>query len=116
TSLGMNIYDNQENWYSGKDLRQLSADYDGEAWVRNTKTNYWQFENYITYTKEFNENHALTAMAGLGWQQYNYFTSRAGSRGFTDDFYEWNNIGVGANPITPESNTYKWAMNSYFAR
>lgn len=116
TSLGVNIFDNQENWYSGKDLRQLSADYDGEAWVRNTKTNYWQFENYITYTKEFNENHSLTAMAGLGWQQYNYFTSRAGSRGFTDDFYEWNNLEVGANPITPESNNYKWAMNSYFAR
>ena len=112
----MTMHDNQECWHSGKDLRQLSAEYDGEAWVRSTKTNYWPLEHYITYTKEFNENHSLTAMAGLGWQQYNYFTSRAGSRGFTDDFYEWNNIGVGANPITPESNTYKWAMNSYFAR
>ncbi|UGU14226.1 TonB-dependent receptor [Sinomicrobium kalidii] len=116
TSLGMNIQNIQENWYSGKDLRQLSADYDGEAWAQNTRTNYWQFENYLTYTKAFNENHSLTAMAGLGWQQYDYFRSRAGTRGFTDDFYEWNNLEVGANPTTPQSETYKWAMNSYFAR
>lgn len=116
TSLGVNIQNFQENWYSGKDLRQLSADYNGEAWVQNTRTNYWQFENYLTYTKEFNEIHAITAMAGIGWQQYDYFRSRAGTRGFTDDFYQWNNLGVGENPITPESGTYQWAMNSYFAR
>ncbi|MGS2741446.1 SusC/RagA family TonB-linked outer membrane protein [Sinomicrobium sp. M5D2P17] len=116
TSLGVNIQNIQENWYSGKDLRQLSADYDGEAWAQNTRTNYWQFENYLTYTKEFNEDHRLTALAGLGWQQWDFFRSRGGSRGFTDDFYEWNNLEVGANPITPTSNTEKWAMNSYFAR
>ncbi|SFW30924.1 TonB-linked outer membrane protein, SusC/RagA family [Sinomicrobium oceani] len=116
TSLGMNIQNIQESFYSGKDLRQLSADYNGEAWVQNTRTNYWQFENYLTYTKEFNENHRLTALAGLGWQQYDYFRSRGGSRGFTDDFYQWNNLEVGANPLTPFSETYKWAMNSYFAR
>ncbi|RAV28145.1 SusC/RagA family TonB-linked outer membrane protein [Sinomicrobium soli] len=116
TSLGMNIQNIQESFYSGKDLRQLSADYNGEAWVENTRTNYWQFENYLTYTKEFNEDHRLTALAGLGWQQYDFFRSRAGSRGFNDDFYMWNNLEAGSNPLTPTSLNEKWAMNSYFAR
>ncbi|MFD2036308.1 SusC/RagA family TonB-linked outer membrane protein [Belliella marina] len=116
SNIGINVNNFQENWYSGKDLRQLSADYNGEAWIRNTRSNYWQFENYLNYEKELNEKHAISGLLGISWQQYDFFTSRAGSRGFTDDFYQYNNLGLGSDPLTPESNKYKWAMNSYFGR
>ncbi|UOB17810.1 SusC/RagA family TonB-linked outer membrane protein [Abyssalbus ytuae] len=116
SSLGVNINNNQESWYSGRELRQLSANSQGEAWIRNWRTNYWQFENYLTYDYSFNENHSINALAGLGWQQYDYYYAFAGSRGFSDDFYQYYNLGVGANPMTPGSDTYKWAINSYFGR
>ncbi|MCH7410430.1 TonB-dependent receptor [Belliella sp. DSM 111904] len=116
SNIGININNFKESWYSGKDLRQLSADYNGEAWVRDTRTNYWQFENYLNYEKELNENHAISGLLGISWQQFDYFTSRAGTRGFTDDFYLYNNLGLGSDPLTPESDRYKWAMNSYFGR
>lgn len=116
STIGANIVNEQNNFYSGRSLRNLSADYEGEASVSTTRTNYWQFENYLTYKKEFNENHSIGALAGIGWQQYDYFNSFAGARGFSDDFYQYNNLGVGAKPLTPRSDTYKWAMNSYFGR
>ncbi|ADF53505.1 tonB-dependent Receptor Plug domain protein [Zunongwangia profunda SM-A87] len=116
SNIGANIINTQESFYSGRNLRQLSADFDGEASIRNTRSNYWQFENYLNYEKQFNEDHRLTALAGIGWQQYDYATSYAGARGFSDDFYKYNNLSVGANPLTPQSEVYKWAMNSYFGR
>jgi TonB-linked SusC/RagA family outer membrane protein len=116
SSIGTNINNYQESWYSGRDLRQLSANYEGEAWIRNTRTNYWQFENYLTYNKEFNEDNSIKVLAGIGWQQFDSFSTFAGARGFSDDFYQYNNLSVGANPLTPESDTFKWSMKSYFGR
>lgn len=116
SSIGTNIVNTQDNFYSGRTLRQQSADYEGEASVANTRENYWQFENYLTYKKEFNENHSIEALGGLSWQQYDYAYSYAGARGFSDDFYEYRNLGVGSNPLTPDSDTQKWALNSYFGR
>ncbi|SEL49045.1 SusC/RagA family TonB-linked outer membrane protein [Parapedobacter koreensis] len=116
TSIGYNINNLRNNFFSGKYLRLLSADQEGIAEIRNTRENYWQFENYLTYDKTFGEIHRLNAMAGLGWQQFDYFYTFAGSQGYSDDFYQWNNLGVGSRPSTPGSDTNKWSMNSYFAR
>lgn len=116
STIGTNIINEQHDYYSGRELRQLSRDQKGEASVDNTRTNYWQFENYLNYTKEFNEDHSLDALLGIGWQQFDHFYSYAGAKEFADDFYKYNNLGVGAKPDTPESETWKWAMNSYFGR
>ena len=116
SSIGAKTTNEQHDFYSGRTLRQQSADFEGEGSVANTRTNYWQFENYLTYKKDFNENNSIEALAGIGWQQYDYFYSFAGARGFSDDYYQFNNLGVGSNPLTPGSDTYKWALNSYFGR
>lgn len=116
SSIGFDVDNIQEDFYSGRTLRNLSADQQGEAWIKNTRNNYWQFENYLTYDKKIASNQSLNALLGLSWQKYNYFYSKAGAQGFTDDFYQWNNLGAGARPTNPESNAYTWAMNSYFGR
>jgi len=116
TSIGYNINNLRNNFYSSRNLRLLSADQEGIANIYNTRENYWQFENYLTYDKTFNDVHRLNAMAGIGWQQFRHFDTYAGSQGFSDDFYEWNNLGVGSRVSTPTSNNYLWAMNSYFGR
>lgn len=116
STLGTNIENTIDNSYSGRTLRQISADFQGEASSANGRDNYWQFENYLTYKKSFNKNNLLEALAGLGWQEHNWFGSYAGTKGFSDDFYKYYNLSAGANPNTPSSGTYKWTMNSYFGR
>lgn len=116
STLGANIINEKNDFYSGRSLRQLSADFEGEATISNVRSNYWQFENYLTYNKEINEDNVLEALGGIGWQQLSYYYSFSGARGFSDDFYQYNNLSVGANPLTPDSDTYQWGLNSYFGR
>lgn len=53
-------------------------------------------------------------MAGLSWQERTQRWDKSYTQGFSDDFYENNNMSVGTLPNAPESSWTRWAMNSYF--
>ncbi|MBS7563892.1 TonB-dependent receptor [Mucilaginibacter sp. Bleaf8] len=116
STLGVNTNNQQGDFYSSRTLRQLSADVQGEARIDNTRQNYWQTENYFTYNKKINDNNRVNAVLGLSWQANDSFTNRAITQGFTDDFFQYFNLGAGSNPQAPSSYFYKWSMNSYFGR
>ncbi|CAM4160606.1 TonB-linked outer membrane protein, SusC/RagA family [Pedobacter westerhofensis] len=116
STLGINVVDQTENFYSGRFLRQQTADVQGEADITDTRTNYWQSENYFTYNKKINDNHRLDAVVGISWQHSDRNTNKSGAQGFTDDFYQYNNLGVGAVPLAPSSGYEKYTFNSYFGR
>lgn len=115
TTLGANIINQRNDYYGGRDLRYIARP-DGAASVSNTRFNSWQFENYLTYTKDFANEHSLTAMFGLSWQHIDTFGATASTRGFADDFYGFNNLGAGSNPQTPTSYSTAYGLNSYFGR
>lgn len=116
STLGVNVINQTEDFYSGRFLRQQSADVQGESRITNTRTNYWQSENYFTYNKQINENHRLDAVLGISWQHSDQEENMAGAQGFTDDFYKYYNLGVGAVPLAPTSAYEKYTFNSYFGR
>lgn len=115
TTVGTNIINQRNDYYGGRDLKYI-AQPDGAAYVSNSRFNSWQFENYLTYNKDFNEDNSLTAMLGLSWQHVDQFSSTASTRGFADDFYGFNNLGAGSNPQTPTSSRVAYGLNSYFGR
>lgn len=114
TQFGVDKHYNTYRAYSTTDLVNISMP-NGWAEIAHTDVTYWQEETYLTHNLA-KDGHRLTTMAGLSWQEriYNYDRSRA--EGFTDDFYEWYNLGVGKTPSPPESDWDRWAMNSYFLR
>ncbi|MEQ9441505.1 MAG: SusC/RagA family TonB-linked outer membrane protein [Cyclobacteriaceae bacterium] len=116
TTFGTNIINQQNKRYSGRDLPYRSRNQQGIASVANDRRNNWQFENYLTYNTRFSEMHALTVLLGLSWQQSDRFFSTAASQGFVDDFFQYNNLGVGSNPQAPTSGSNAYSLNSYFAR
>ena len=115
TTVGANVINQRNDYYGGRDLRYIAMP-DGAASVRNNRYNSWQFENYLTYDKDFDEENSLTAMLGLSWQHIDEFESFASTRGFADDFYGFNNLGAGSNPQTPTSESIAYGLNSYFGR
>ena len=115
TTIGTNIINQRNDYYGGRDLRYIARP-DGAAIVDNSRFNSWQFENYLTYNKDFDSDNSLTAMLGLSWQHVDEFKSRASTRGFADDFYGFNNLGAGSNPQTPTSSSIAYGLNSYFGR
>lgn len=115
TTIGANIINQRNDYYGGRDLRYIARP-DGAAYVDNSRYNSWQFENYLTYNKDFDSDNSLTALLGLSWQHVDEFESRASTRGFADDFYGFNNLGAGSNPQTPTSSKIAYGLNSYFGR
>ena len=116
TTFAVDASSKKRNFYSGKDLIQFSKNQGGIATIDTEKQLYWQNENYFNYSKEFNANHRLNAMIGLSWQQRSAELVSTTSQKFSDDFYQWHNLGAGTVLIAPSSSDWRWSINSYFAR
>lgn len=112
--LGTNIINQKTSSYGGKKLIWISSP-NGSAYINNNRNNSWQFENYLTYNKTFASIHRLTAMAGISWQHVDNAAAQANGRGFQDDFFLYNNLGV-ATTQTSSSTVNAYGLNSYFAR
>lgn len=114
TQFGVDSHKKAYNGYSSIILNNLSMP-NGWAAIENSDILYWQEETYLTYNKEF-EKHRINAMAGLSWQERTYSVNGSRTEGFTNDFFEWNNMAVGSTPDAPTSAWDRWGMNSYFLR
>jgi len=114
TQLGIDSHRKIYKGYSSISLNNISQP-NGWAEINNTNTLYWQEETYLTYNKQF-DKHRINVMGGLSWQARTYDNDRSRTTGFFDDFYEYNNLGIGVTPDPPTSAWNRWAMNSYFVR
>ena len=114
STLGTNIINQRRDYFAAAGLQYISSN--GNASVINNRYNSWQFENYLTYNKDFNDIHSLNAMAGLSWQHVDNFYNQASAEGFTDTYFEFNNLGAGATALAPASSSSAYGLNSYFAR
>ena len=116
TTLGTNIINQRVDYYGGRTLNYISRNQGGDASIENTRHNSWQFENYLTYIKEFSSTQSINAMLGLSWQHVDYFGATARAQRFQDDYFAYNNLGAGANPVAASSGTSAYGLNSYFGR
>ncbi|MES2796498.1 MAG: TonB-dependent receptor [Bacteroidota bacterium] len=113
TVLGANIM-TQENNQS--QTRTLNIGGNGNASVNNQRETFWSLENYLTYTKDINENNSVTALAGISWQQTDFFSIGASINNFATDYFGFNNLGAGATNPAVGSGASRFAFNSYFGR
>jgi len=116
STLGTNIINQRVDYYGGRTLNYISRDQGGDASVMNERHNSWQFENYLTYNKKFADIHSFTGLLGVSWQHVDRFSATAAAQNFQDDYFQFNNLGAGANPRPPSSGTSAYGLNSYFSR
>ncbi|MEJ2903802.1 TonB-dependent receptor [Pedobacter panaciterrae] len=114
STIGTNIINQREDYFAAKGMQYISDN--GDARVNNNRYNSWQFENYLTYNKQFGKIHSISAMAGLSWQHIDRFENQANTQGFDDSYFLYNNLGAGSSPQAPSSNGQAYGLNSYFAR
>jgi len=113
TVLGANIM-TQENNQS--QTRTLAIGQQGTASVSNQTQTFWSLENFLTYTKEFNNIHSITGLLGVSWQQTDFFNIGASVQGFATDYFGFNNLGAGSTLPSVGSGASRFAFNSYFGR
>ncbi|MBB6328543.1 TonB-linked SusC/RagA family outer membrane protein [Algoriphagus iocasae] len=116
SNISANIVNQRVDYYGGRELNYIAKNQGGDASVFNDRLNSWQFENYLTYLKEFRGRHRINAMVGLSWQHVDRFNATARSQNFQDDYFMFNNLGAGANAIQPQSGNVAYGLNSYFSR
>jgi len=114
-SGGADINYESRNYYSPRTLRR-TRNTRGLALRSNTREVSWQNENTISYKKLLNGRHDINALLGITWQQFRHEDFVASTRGLNDDFFKFNNLGIGDTPQPPSSNTFDWALNSYLGR
>ncbi len=111
TNVSVDSWNQTSRWFSGDYQGRRNSDARGEHWLRQ----YWQNENYFSYNKTIGD-HAITGLVGLSWSETTDDYVDAHAYKFSSNFYQWNNLGAGANPPSVGSSNTKSALNSYFAR
>ncbi|KAA6341349.1 TonB-dependent receptor SusC [termite gut metagenome] len=114
TQFGVDAHWRKWKEYNPTDLINISFP-TGYAYMSDTQVLLWQQENFLNYTNIFGK-HRINAVAGLTWQRRTVGSSSLTTRGFSDDFYGYNNLGVATIPDPPSSSYDEWSMNSYFLR
>lgn len=114
STVGTNVINQREDYFAAAGLQYISNN--GDASVTSRRFNSWQFENYLTYFKDFGKIHSVNAMLGLSWQHVDRFDNAARSQNFTDTYFQFNNLGAGATALAPSSSASAYGLNSYFAR
>jgi len=109
------IFSQKTQLYTGKELQGVGPT-GGGASITNSRTNYWQAENYLTYVKTINNVHHLNAVLGTSWMESTYESSGASSSKYSTDYYRYNNLGAGAVRGAPTSNFSDYKLNSYYGR
>ena len=113
TLIGANIIAQENSEFSS---RTLNIGERGFAAARNRNETFWSVENFLTYNKRFKEIHSFTGLLGASIQESNFNNISSQVRGFSTDYFEFNNLGAGS--LNPEVGTNKsrQSLNSYFGR
>lgn len=117
TQFSVLLDDDKNNFYSGRELRNLSADQRGSASVGIENRTYWQSENYLTWKKDVGD-HSITGLGGLSWSRDNYESLSVSAENFLDDFFEWRNLPAAGTIAKGNvgSGINQSQLNSYFTR
>jgi TonB-linked SusC/RagA family outer membrane protein len=76
----------------------------------------WLSENTLTYTKNINNNHQLSLLAGFTAQNDVINSTTEGASNFAIQSLGYNNLGLGAGYIAPTSNYINQGLESILGR
>ena len=111
--LGANIVTQEQN---NLESRTLNIGGNGTGEARNQKETFWSLSNTLTYNRQFGQDHSVTGLLGIEWQENQFFRVAALVNGFATDYFGFNNLGAGATNPRVESDASRFAFNSYFGR
>lgn len=116
TTVGVNIINQETDYYGGRTLNYISRNQGGDAYLTSDRHNSWQVENYLTYNKKLGSDHTINAMLGHAIQHVDRLNFTARAQKFQDDYFQFNNLGTGAVTPASSSSLTAYGLNSYFGR
>lgn len=87
-----------------------------ELYVDSKTSMNYEWDNILTYTKSFNKDHNLTAMAGYTYQETDASNLGAKRNGFLNNDKNMQVLDAGSSNISNSGNKSAWAIQSYLGR
>lgn len=87
-----------------------------ELYVDARNSMNYEWDNILTYTKSFNKDHNLTAMAGYTYQETDASNLGAKRNGFLNNDKNMQVLDAGSSNISNSGNKSAWAIQSYLGR
>ncbi|GAC1369124.1 MAG: TonB-dependent receptor [Hymenobacter sp.] len=114
-SGGVDLYNNQRNQFIPSTV-YVGQNTNGAA-VKASVSNYsWLNENTLTFDRKLSDHHALNVVTGLTFQQFVNENYSAAANNFFTNALGSDNLGIGANVLTPVSGKGTNTLASYFGR
>jgi TonB-linked SusC/RagA family outer membrane protein len=88
----------------------------GYASVGNRRTDIWQYEYTLNYTKQLNKNHYIDALAGYTTQTTKEESSTASATDFANEQLLYHSLQSGATRQAPNSSASEALLNSVIGR
>ncbi|SMB88966.1 TonB-dependent receptor plug [Hymenobacter roseosalivarius DSM 11622] len=112
---GVDIFGNLRNQFIPSTVF-VGQNTNGSA-TKASNSNYsWLNENTLTFDRALNENNALNVVIGLTSQQFVNENYTAAANNFFTNALGSDNLGIGANILTPISGKSQNTLASYFGR
>ncbi len=112
STFGVNLNNYIDRDFASSKLRTKRNDVS----IRSNESLFWQWSNRFNYNTQIGNKHFLDFLAGFEMQSYDYFSWTERTRDMADDYFLWYNMGAGATPSAPTSNSTDYRMESYFSR
>ena len=87
-----------------------------ELYVNSNESINYEWDNILTYTKTFNKDHGLTAMAGYTFQKTDASQLSASRNNFLSNDKHQQVLNAGSDNINNNGNKSEWAILSYLGR
>lgn len=107
---------NRVNKQFKSSLSTMSPNGMNDARISSNESLFWQWSNTISYKSRINEQHDFNIVVGSELQKLNYLSWTSRTQNMSDDYFLWNNLSGGANPVAPSSSATGYQMESYFGR
>ena len=117
-SLGADVAHGKNYYYvaDGYPTSNTAFSLGGDASLSSNRFVAWQNENTLTYKKNINNLHMLDLMAGISFRKVTSESMTAAASNFVDDYFKFNNLGLGQIQKPSASSYEDNALNSYFLR
>ena len=117
-AFGSYSYWNRDNkFYIPNDIRQGELNGNGWAYIANTTRKDLMGNIQLNYSKDFGPHH-IDALALMEGQRYNTFWFATQAKGFSSNYFKFNNLKAGANVAWGDNSSYatEYTLSSYMAR
>jgi TonB-linked SusC/RagA family outer membrane protein len=114
SSFGVDLFDTKFNTFIPSNIYESGGV--ASATVSSGFTTNWLNENTVSWVKQINENHNISLLGGITFQQNNYEGVSGSSQDFVNDVLEENSLQAGAVYNAPNSSNTEWSLLSYIAR